>query len=116
MLGEFADGMPHHVPPPGADHLTTAQSSGEAPCPDHESNGNTADDMQTNLPDAATHHGSSHQENCCKTTCGCPCLHVSAMATPQLLTDDVLLQQQRPPVLVVGATPQRISLLLRPPA
>jgi hypothetical protein len=103
VLGEFAYAMPHHDAGSAAGQTVTTQASNDTPCPDHASAVNKAE-------------GGAHHDNCCKTMCNCPCLHLSGMATLPLLVNVAALEQKRPPMRLVGATPERIFLLLRPPA
>jgi hypothetical protein len=117
VLGEFAYSMPHQA---DSSHANAApavtQAQQEMPCPDHvttaaNSESPTASEDLTSKP----HHPASH-EHCCKTGCDCACLHLSGLAMPSATLNVVAPEDHPLPAPAFGHTPDRISLLFRPPA
>lgn len=119
ILGEFAHAMPHPSERADPDSAGAAQQQ-EQPCPDHADMSNVARPSAESMDVTAEVHtgGASHGHDvdCCKTTCNCPCLHISAIETPALVMNLVILGQRSIPFAAIGHLPDRISLLFRPPA
>lgn len=114
MLGEFAYSMPH-----ASEDVVTDQAaaqSQDAPCPDHADKSATDSSADSDLTAAKHHAGAGHDGSCCKTTCFCACLHLSAIVTPCSVENVGMLDQYRRPVLAIGPMQDRVSVLLRPPA
>lgn len=118
ILGEFAYSMPHDSAAAGdqtqAQSHDTAQSN-DSGCPDHAGAPGTHPSTDSTAVDE-THHGTAHDASCCKTSCYCPCLHLSAIVTGVGVANLGLFHQQQPPAPAFGHTPERAFLLLRPPA
>jgi hypothetical protein len=70
------------------------------------------------MADAATtaHSDASHGKDCCKNACSCPCLHLSAFLTASLNVSAAIPEQLSLPLAAIARTPERVSLLFRPPA
>jgi hypothetical protein len=114
IAGESAHAMPSHGEQAAmAQGKGTAQSQ-EAPCPDHAA----SSDASAPMADTATpaHADGSHGKDCCKNTCSCPCLHLSALLTASLNVSAAIPDQLSLPLAAIGRTPERVSLLFRPPA
>jgi hypothetical protein len=116
VLGESAHAMPHQDESNNA-HPAAAANAQEMPCPDHAGTPDP-DEPSTDSKDLASKHHdpASHDTNCCKTSCDCACLHLSALAISQVSAGVATREQLRVPAAVLGHTPDRIFLLLRPPA
>lgn len=118
IMGEFAHAMPHQDASAGTDAPAVADGQ-ELPCPDHADPDQTRKshtDQLSSESGVKTHTGDSHDTNCCEAACACPCLHLSALALLAAPVSVAVLDQPRFPAAVLGHLPDRISLLLRPPA
>lgn len=117
ILGEFAYSMPHD-PAAATDHVQGQSHENarfsDSGCPEH--GGAAGTQAPTDSTAINPHHGAAHDANCCKTSCSCPCLHLSAIVTGVGVPSLALLHQQQLPGSASGHTPERVFLLLRPPA
>jgi len=113
VLGEFAHAMPHQ----NESDVSAAAQVQAVPCPDHGAKpGEGHRSMDSGEATAKAHDAGSHDTNCCKTACNCPCLHLSTMAMPSAIVNVAAADQRGFPTDALGHTPDRITLLFRPPA
>jgi hypothetical protein len=121
IFGELAYSMPHDSVHAATNHASTpaaqTDQSNDGGCPDHTRAPDT-DSSTGSEPEAPTAHhaGAGHDGNCCKTSCYCPCLHLSGILSALSVASLGVLPQQRPSILALGQTTERVFLLLRPPA
>lgn len=116
VLGEFAHAMPHHEKSEHSGLPAVAQTQ-EVPCPDHED----APDATQRSTDTGEHEGGvqsddSHTLHCCNSTCDCPCLHLSALASPAVTFRAAPVHESFVSSPTIGQAPGRIDRLFRPPA
>jgi hypothetical protein len=106
VFGELAHAMPHE----GA----AGQETPNAPahCEDHA----LAESLDVDSK-ALVNESHESRPDCCENgTCGCPCVHVSALDAPRILPFSEPLQTLRATESVSGLAQKQLSTLLRPPA
>jgi hypothetical protein len=114
VLGEFAHSMPQ-------DRAATADSAAhlrQSACPDHASKPAGAKQGSGSALITKAGHSAAHDSHCCKSgVCQCPCVHISAMASPAPFVALVLLEHNGfVPASVEGLIQDRPGSLFRPPA
>jgi hypothetical protein len=114
FAGESAHAMPSHREQAQPVAGKSVAESQELPCPDHGASSEASAPMADTATAALT--DASHDKDCCKTSCSCPCLHLSAFLAVSLIVSAAIPEQLRLPVTAIARTPDRVSLLFRPPA
>ncbi|MBL8265698.1 CopL family metal-binding regulatory protein [Steroidobacter sp.] len=116
VLGEFAYSMPHPAESGHAEAAPAVTQTQERPCPDHVTTAANSENPAVSEDLTSKPHDSASHEHCCETGCDCACLHLSGLAMPPATLNVAPPEEHLLAAPAFRHTPDRISLLFRPPA